>query len=149
VNTLFWSLVLRFRLGRFVARFRSPPLARLSNGVVVNLKTGAIVADVYSANSHRLAGFRRVYPILIKVNRSDARNGAVRAAERYFDLVELFVPSRIGREEIGDAMDVINRLANDPNGSRWKVRLKIVSTIFWVIVNAIRHVLFGARGKAE
>lgn len=70
----------------------------------------------------------------------------LRVAESIFSLVELFVPSRISAEEIGDALEVLDDLAADCAPS-WKLHLKIASTVFWLGVNVVREIVTAALGK--
>jgi hypothetical protein len=56
-------------------------------------------------------------------------------ARRAFELLEVFVPRRICNEEIGDAMEVIHRMVSTGR-PRWMIRLKIVTTYFWVLTHS-------------
>jgi hypothetical protein len=57
-----------------------------------------------------------------------------RAARTVFGVVEVLLPKRLASEELGDALEYI---AAHPRG--WRVWVKIVSTIFWTGVNAVRE----------
>jgi hypothetical protein len=58
-------------------------------------------------------------------------------ASRALGWVELLVPRRIADEQIGDAVEVIVRLI-EARRSTWCVYLKVVTTIFWAIFDAVR-----------
>jgi len=57
-------------------------------------------------------------------------------------LICLLVPKRLSEEEIGDALELIGEI-----DSRWKRGIKIASTIFWIIMNAVREVNSALIGK--
>jgi hypothetical protein len=57
-----------------------------------------------------------------------------RAATTLFGIVEALLPKRLAHEELGDALEYI---AAHPRG--WRVIVKIVSSIFWIGVNAVRE----------
>ncbi len=70
-------------------------------------------------------------------------------ARHWLRFVEVLVPARLRQEELGDAFEVINRLAREAEpGWRWLVAAKVVTTFFWVIVNAVRDVAAGLRGRS-
>ena len=56
------------------------------------------------------------------------------------DWLELFFPKRVIDEEVGDALEVIDKIVADPECSKrsLKIFLKVVTTIFWVAVNSVR-----------
>jgi hypothetical protein len=64
---------------------------------------------------------------------------SLRAVDTVFTLISAVLPSRICRDEIGDAMEMINRYVQEGR-SPWIVRLKVVTTIFWLLVNTVREV---------
>lgn len=64
-----------------------------------------------------------------------------------FSLVEALVPSWLAREQIGDAQEVLDRMKSEA-APRWLVYAKIVSTVAWVLVNALRELAAAIRGKA-
>jgi len=67
-------------------------------------------------------------------------------ASRWFQFLELLLPQRIRDEEIGDALEEIAALVERSAG-RWQIRLKIASTTFWLLINAVREVSSAVRGK--
>jgi hypothetical protein len=83
-----------------------------------------------------------------------SRGLALRAAERsrlWFHWLDVIFPPRI-TEEVGDALEWMDRIAADPNCKNpvRKIRIKRVTTVFWVIVNSIRYFMSGIMGrKAE
>jgi hypothetical protein len=76
----------------------------------------------------------------------DPSKSAVHQARRAFVLVSALVPKRLSDEEIGDALEVISRMESEGR-SRWLCRLKVVSAIFWVLVNAVREARQAWKGK--
>ena len=70
----------------------------------------------------------------------------IEAANRVFDLVEACVPRRIAHEELGDACELIQRLVAEGR-PRWLVRVKIATTVFWVAVHAVGHLMHELRGR--
>ena len=61
-------------------------------------------------------------------------------------LVEALVPRRIADEEIGDALERIEKFRREGR-PRWCITLVVASTVFWVVVHAIRDV--GARMRSR
>jgi hypothetical protein len=78
------------------------------------------------------------------------RQVAIEQARSTFRLSELLpLPKRLRDEEIGDAMEVINKIAADqtcPNRGR-KIVLKLITAYFWLLVNSAREVFGAFRGK--
>ena len=65
------------------------------------------------------------------------------AAARVFSIVQLFVPDRISREDIGDASERITALGL----TGWPQRFKLASTVIWVLLNAIREAVACGLGR--
>lgn len=63
-------------------------------------------------------------------------------------VVALLVPRRVCEEEIGDALELIQRL-QALGAPRWQIRLKIASTVFWVLVNGVRYIVSAVRGREK
>ncbi len=78
----------------------------------------------------------------------DERTLMLARATRWLKLAELLVPARLRQEEIGDALEVINRIvaAGEPGWGK-RVVTKVISTFFWVLVNAVRELAVGIFGK--
>ncbi len=73
---------------------------------------------------------------------------ALEAAARWLGVIELLVPARLRQEEIGDALEVIQRVAADGQPRwPWRVAVKVASTAFWVLVNAVREMAAGLLGR--
>jgi hypothetical protein len=72
-----------------------------------------------------------------------------RRADRVFDWVFAALPKRVTSEEIGDALEEIDRWrrTTDCKHVGAKITLKVASTIFFVVLNALRYVVSSARGK--
>jgi len=71
---------------------------------------------------------------------------ACRSAHAVFQLVQLGVPKRLSREEIGDALEVIHQLVQ-VHASAWKIYLKIATTVGWLALNVIREVSSALLGR--
>lgn len=82
---------------------------------------------------------------LLRLTGPEAPRGhVVERAERYLSLIELLVPPRLRQEEIGDAREIIHRLvAEGTPGWHRRVRVKLISTVFWVLLNALRELAAG------
>jgi hypothetical protein len=74
---------------------------------------------------------------------------ALARARATFDWCEVLLPKRVTNEEIGDALELIHRIANDPTCTRprLKIFLKTVSTVFFLFLNAFRHFKSSVQGK--
>ena len=77
---------------------------------------------------------------------ASARSSRVRDQLKW---VQILLPRRIRDEEIGDALEDLHRIVNDPTcpNVRRAVRWKVVTTWFWVIVHAVRNVTSAILGK--
>jgi hypothetical protein len=87
---------------------------------------------------------------LEKAPRSIDYSGILSRVAQGFDLLQLVVPKRIADEEIGDALELIDRLARERR-PKWRIYLKAASAVFFVLLNAIREVsssLLGKKNKA-
>ena len=62
-------------------------------------------------------------------------------------LLDLLVPKRLSSSEIGDAVESIYTMARDPSCPRWRMYLKVTTTWFWVVINALREVRSAWGGK--
>lgn len=66
----------------------------------------------------------------------------LRQANQILDIIELLVPKRIADEELGDAMESMGALIKRGRPV-WQIRVKLVSTVFWVIVHTFHHIIKG------
>jgi hypothetical protein len=98
------------------------------------LRENKVLADVFISWSHREE---------VETSRAET----LRKVESTFSVVELMIPPKLRGEEIGDALEEINRMAVRPDFRRWRVWLKVASTCFWVAVNAVRQVSSAILGK--
>jgi hypothetical protein len=69
---------------------------------------------------------------------------ARRRATLVFDVVEAALPKRLRHEELGDALEFINRV----DRSSAKIYTKIATTLIWLAINAAREVMSVAWGRA-
>ncbi|HVR03921.1 MAG TPA: hypothetical protein VMT47_17420 [Polyangia bacterium] len=79
--------------------------------------------------------------------RVTARTG--RGAEFVFDWCEAIFPKMVADEEIGDAVELIDKWRRDPTCKhfRGKIVVKVVSTIVVLALNSIRFVVSSLGGK--
>ena len=71
---------------------------------------------------------------------------ACRSAHAVFRLAQLLVPSRLSKEELGDALEVIHQLVR-AHASAWKIYLKIATTVGWLTLNVVREVSSALLGR--
>lgn len=65
-----------------------------------------------------------------------------------FRLFALVLPRRLWEEELGDALEVLHALRKS-GAPGWQIRLKILSTVAWGLVNALREVMSAVTGQAR
>jgi hypothetical protein len=80
------------------------------------------------------------------VQRDRTLTRAAARVTRVFNFIELLVPRRLADEEIGDAMELIDRLAL-AGCPRWQIYLKAASAVLFVLLNAVREVSSSVLGK--
>lgn len=68
------------------------------------------------------------------------------AVHAIFDFVSLLVPRRLANEELGDALEVINREIAKRR-PRWRIWLKVGTTLFWITINSLRWISGAFRGR--
>lgn len=76
---------------------------------------------------------------------SGIRSTPLITTDAVFDFLELLLPSRVMREDAGDAREIIVRLC-ETHGPRWKIYLKMLSSVLWILLSAAKEV-FGVRQK--
>lgn len=62
----------------------------------------------------------------------------VERARVALDLLSAMVPARIANEEIGDALEIIHRMAA-AKCPKWRIYLRVATTFFWVSVHTLSH----------
>ena len=77
------------------------------------------------------------------------RTQAIQQSQEAFRWNGVLLPKRIRDEEIGDAIEDLQRIINDPTipNVRRAVRWKIISTWFWLIVHAVGRITAAIFGK--
>ena len=65
-----------------------------------------------------------------------------------FQPLALFLPQDMYDEEVGDALEVLDRLVAK-GAPGWQLRAKVVSTYFWCCINAIRYIIGKSRRKVK
>lgn len=70
----------------------------------------------------------------------------VSRAGRAFSWFAILAPRRVWQEETGDALEVIAAMER-AGCSTFKIRLKIWSTIFWVLLNGVRETIAALTGR--
>jgi len=70
-------------------------------------------------------------------------------AEAVMDWCDAIFPNAVASEEIGDALELINRWRRDPACEHVKAKIvvKVVSTLVVLALNSIRYVVSSVRGK--
>ncbi|HZI06569.1 MAG TPA: hypothetical protein VEZ71_21245, partial [Archangium sp.] len=71
-------------------------------------------------------------------------------ARRLFDAMGAHLSPRISAEELGDALEVLQKMvkAGQP---KWKIQARILSTLFWVSAHSVQdgvHSLIGTETAA-
>jgi hypothetical protein len=61
-------------------------------------------------------------------------------AERVLDTWAIWMPDRVVDEQLGDALEDINRRIREDQ-PRWAIRLKVAATMFWLTVHSIGYFL--------
>ncbi len=72
-----------------------------------------------------------------------ATQGRVSSVFSFFSII---APKAIYEEEVGDAEEVINRMI-EIGKPEFRIWFKVVSTIFWVFINGLRHITSAVLGK--
>ena len=67
-------------------------------------------------------------------------------AERTFAWLAILAPRRVWQEETGDALETIAAM-EAAGSSAFKIRLKVWSTILWVLLNGVREFIAGLTGR--
>ncbi|HEX5745390.1 MAG TPA: hypothetical protein VFZ09_04045 [Archangium sp.] len=71
-------------------------------------------------------------------------------ARRLFDAMGVHLPQRISAEELGDALEALQRMVR-AGESTWRIQMRILSTLFWVSAHTVQdgvHALLGAETAA-
>jgi hypothetical protein len=79
-------------------------------------------------------------------NHSPQALRAKSVADAVFEAVSLLFPRRIRDEELGDGAEGIHRLMCLGRPA-WQIYVKLASTIFWIMINALREVTSAGFGK--
>jgi hypothetical protein len=102
-------------------------------------------AEILELVSSRIPNPERL-PTYLSIHLDAARGPSTpqRAATRVFSIVEAGLPTRLRNEEIGDALEYINAFGRSPLA----IYTKLLSTLFWLGVNALRELASAALGRA-
>lgn len=71
---------------------------------------------------------------------------ALGLSQRVFEMTALVLPRRLAMEDLGDAQEALAALAKS-GCPAWKLRVKILSTVFWLAIKTIREVVAGLTGR--
>jgi hypothetical protein len=113
------------------SRWIGPLLGALGVDPVRRIETLLSLAQ----GSMMLLGFAQTLFSVLRARLGDGERGAAR---RVFGLLELFLPERLCREDLGDALEVMARMVEEGR-PRWQVYGKIATTVFWACVNGLRE----------
>jgi hypothetical protein len=125
----------------FQARIKS-----LSTEEIANIKRSSLPDIVYiientAQDLWRSAG-RAAYAATLSQRRALHSQAQVAAV---FDFVALIVPRRLRAEDVGDALEEIERLRL-LGAPRWHIALKTTSSVFWILVSAVREIGTALKG---
>jgi hypothetical protein len=67
-------------------------------------------------------------------------------AQKALSWLAVVAPRRLYNEEVGDALEVVAAMEK-AGCPRYKIRLKVGFTIFWVLLNALRELIAGLKGQ--
>jgi hypothetical protein len=67
-------------------------------------------------------------------------------AGRAFRWLAILTPKRVWNEDVGDALETIEVMKRS-GCSRHQIRMKIVSTYFWVMVAVVRELIAALTGR--
>ncbi len=104
--------------------------------------------DQWSSRQQRVEKAVPTAPLVKAASPADQTACALRRASAIFDFVELVLPRRVATEEIGDAMEAIAALIRSGRPT-WQVYVKVVATVFWLIVHAAHYLLRGQVPSAK
>jgi len=65
-----------------------------------------------------------------------------------FRAIALILPRRVYIEDLGEALEEI-ALLEQAKAPRWQIRLKLICTHFWLLLNALREVVSVIKGLAR
>jgi hypothetical protein len=86
--------------------------------------------------------------VAVKRYRVQGPAAALARIHSWFRLVEALVPKRLANEEIGDALEQVQRFAEEGR-SHWYIYLKFASSAFWILAHAIGDVGARLQGRAK
>lgn len=116
-------------------------------------RAGNIVGAAQLLGITRNALKRRIVKHRIQWERRATETPAVtpesrmsRSASRTFSWLAMLAPHRVWSEEVGDALEMIAKMET-LGCSPWQIRLKVWSTIFWVLLNGVRELIAGLTGR--
>lgn len=66
--------------------------------------------------------------------------------DKAFSWLAILAPNRVYKEEVGDALEVI-AVMERAGCPAWKIRLKVWSTIIWVVINGVRELVAALTGR--
>ncbi|MCY1078026.1 hypothetical protein [Archangium lansingense] len=71
-------------------------------------------------------------------------------ARRLFDSMGAHLPQRISTEELGDALEALQKMVKEGQ-PKWKIQARILSTLFWVSAHSVQdgvHAILGTETAA-
>jgi hypothetical protein len=69
-------------------------------------------------------------------------------AQRTFDVLGPYLPSRIANEQIGDALESIHEMVR-AGAPKWKVQAKVARTLFWLLAHTGLELALGIAGAVK
>jgi hypothetical protein len=121
-------------------------LRRLDPEYVAPCPNGILLPDPLEQLDESLHDLERLNA---KMERTIAKRESMVRAGSAFRWIGILLPKRIRDEEVGDALEDIQRIMCDPScpNVRRAVRWKIVSTWFWLLWHAVGRIRAAIWGK--
>lgn len=88
--------------------------------------------------------------VLVRTAKQPGQSELLREAQRLFDAMGAHLPPRISTEELGDALEALQKMEKEGQ-PKWKLQARILSTLFWVSAHSVQdgvHSLIGTEMAA-
>jgi hypothetical protein len=133
------------------AAHRSERATREAARSVVNADNARRIVELAERKrTNASAKVRRDHPWIASLpdDQAQAAERTMRHVDRAFRFVSMLVPKRIGDEEIGDSVELMAEHFKHSTQSL-PVYLMLATTVFWVVVNTVRHLMGSRTPKAS
>jgi hypothetical protein len=118
---------------------------KAESGKALNAKLDVHIAKLEESN----ARFRATVAVLGASLHSARHEQATKRAQSVLGWLEVIVPRRLNKEDVGDAMEQITAWASDPTCRqvRTKIAIKVASAIVFAGLNTFRYLVASLTGK--